>query len=363
MAHKETATVHFSCACKQASGSVEVPISRFPLPMSLCHCNICRHQTGLLGASYVTLPEDQRTFEVHGTTTAYKTSKVVLRHFCNICGSNLVFEEKEPLEISLCSGAITSSGIEPRLKRHIFVGDTKDGGMSSWLPSVQGWEGFSNKSEPVDCGRRLPEQSETNVKSTSSELPGYCQCRNVQFRITRPNEKSSDLHGQFADLLVPYVSCSPEKIGNRGNVKWWLRRQGSRYLAGACACNSCRTNSGFDIQTWTFIPKVNLFDTHGRRLDIETMQGLTEYKSSEGVYRHFCSHCGATVFWRCDTRPDLIDVSVGLLDAEEGVRAESWLTWWTDRISFEEDAPSRTLIANLKNGLKRWGDQTSSQEQ
>ena len=361
MAHKETVTLHFSCACKQAGGSVKVPTSAFPLPLSLCHCNICRHQTGLLAASCVTLPDNYQAFKVHGTTRVYKASEL-LRHFCGTCGSNVFIEEKNH-EITLCSGAITSSGVEPRLKSNIFVRDPKDGGMSTWLPSVQGWEGFSKESRPVDCGQRMPEHSEADFKGTNLELPGYCQCRKIQFRITRPNEKSSDLHGPFADLLVPYVSNNPEAVGNENDIKWWLRRQGSRYLAGTCACNSCRTNSGFDIQTWTFIPKVNLLDVRDRPLDIETMQSLKEYGSSEGVHRHFCSECGATVFWRCDQRPDLIDVSVGLLDAEEGARADSWLTWWTDRVSFEEMAPNKALIASLKNGLKRWGEQISGQQQ
>ncbi|CAJ2503617.1 Uu.00g110110.m01.CDS01 [Anthostomella pinea] len=49
------------------------------------------------------------------------------------------------------------------------------------------------------------------------------------------------------------------------------------------------------------------------------------YRSSSGVVREFCDRCGATVFWHDGDRPELIDVSVGLLDAAEGARAESWL--------------------------------------
>ena len=33
-----------------------------------------------------------------------------------------------------------------------------------------------------------------------------------------------------------------------------------------------------------------------------------------------------------------MDVSVGLLDAAEGARAATWLDWWTERVSFSEDA-------------------------
>ena len=98
---------------------------------------------------------------------------------------------------------------------------------------------------------------------------------------------------------------------------------------------------------------------HGEPLDFEKMHDLAEYRSSEGVRRYFCSKCSATVFWCCDVRPDLIDVSVGLLDAEEGARAESWLEWRTDRISFDEDAPNRALVQSLKSGLKKWGERST----
>lgn len=91
---------------------------------------------------------------------------------------------------------------------------------------------------------------------------------------------------------------------------------------------------------------------------------LTSYSSSPGVVRDFCSGCGATVFWHDGIRPDLVDVSVGLLRAEEGARAESWLKWWTDRVSFEEETETgregaaartaRKLIGALEGGLMVW---------
>ena len=305
----------------------------------------------------MTLPKDHDDFKIEGSTASYEAFKGLTRHFCGTCGSKLFIEEKKFHKISLCSGVLKNSEDSVHLQDHIFVNDTKDGGMSSWLPTVPGWEGFSKESKQVACGHQL---SQTSNFGNSSELQGYCQCRSIQFKITRPNEKSSDLHGPFADLLVPYVSKNPK---NKDDIKWWLRRKGTKYLAGTCACNSCRTNSGFDIQAWAFIPNVNLFDVRGKPLDLDSMAGITEYRSSQGVHRHFCSKCGATAFWRCDPRPDLIDVSVGMLNAGEGARAESWLEWWTDRISFDEEAPNRSLVENLKSGLKLWGDAKKAREE
>src|SRR5271170_5257517 len=49
--------------------------------------------------------------------------------------------------------------------------------------------------------------------------------------------------------------------------------------------------------------------------------------------------------------PELIDVSVSLLRAKEGSRAESWLSWWTERVSFREDPFDKKLIEALEIGL------------
>ena len=66
--------------------------------------------------------------------------------------------------------------------------------------------------------------------------------------------------------------------------------------------------------------------------------------------------CGATVFWHCDERPGLIDVSVGLIEAsKEGVRAEGWIDWFWSRVSFEEEGENIALLEKLKKGLKAWG--------
>jgi hypothetical protein len=67
--------------------------------------------------------------------------------------------------------------------------------------------------------------------------------------------------------------------------------------------------------------------------------------------------CGATVFWHDKHRPELIDVSVGLLDAPEGARAVEWLEWWLARVSFEEDAGREGMGGGKEEGFveaERW---------
>ncbi|KAL9101994.1 MAG: hypothetical protein Q9187_009177, partial [Circinaria calcarea] len=54
-------------------------------------------------------------------------------------------------------------------------------------------------------------------------------------------------------------------------------------------------------------------------------------------------------------RPDLIDVSIGLMEAESGARAEEWLEWARDKVSYAEFAQNKPLISSLNAGLKAWG--------
>jgi hypothetical protein len=206
-----------------------------------------------------------------------------------------------------------------------------------------------------------------------------CACGTVRFHITRPGPESRDAHSDYPDLLYAYNKTPPSIRSNPDREKWWLCRE-RKYLAGTCACASCRLATGFEIQTWAFVPRANIFfhipdpaavdEEEDRRvivpLDFETLPpgALSSYSSSPGVFRDFCGRCGATVFWRDDVRPGKIDVSVGLLRADDGARAESWLSWWTGRVSFEEEAetgregaPARTarkLIGALEEGLKMW---------
>lgn len=43
------------------------------------------------------------------------------------------------------------------------------------------------------------------------------------------------------------------------------------------------------------------------------------------------------MFWRNERDAGVVDVSVELLDAVGGARAQDWLDWWTGRVSFAEE--------------------------
>lgn len=343
---KATRTVRFSCACRQVTGSFKAHDRDLPLPLTLCHCDTCRHQSGLLCNTYATLPGGAE-FEVSGPLEFYKASKAMFRFFCNHCGANVYVEDTNTEDRDICTGVLEKAEGIVRLEKHIFVVDSKDGGMSDWIPDVDAWEGFSKD------GKKLEADWKGHPKASSEkaqELQAHCHCKGVQFKITRPDESSANFTAPRGDIVGPPTT---EQDPSKDDGAWWLRENGTKYLGGTCACNECRLASGFDIQTWAFVPKANIQQLDGKPLDFN-IGTLKRYDSSEGTHREFCSKCGATVFWHSDSRPGLIDVSAGLLDAEEGARAESWLGWKTERVSFEEEAQNKDLISRLGAGLKQW---------
>lgn len=357
-----TAIIRFACACQEVNGSVTVPSSTLPLAFEFCHCNVCRHQSGLLCASYLMLPEDATALKFEGPLTDYKSSDTVTRTFCSQCGANIYFRDSTKPRPDIATGILDKANGIVELRSHIFVPDTGDGGLTAWIPNIPAWKERPLPHQPGEQLKISPQkQIKANTERSSGILQAYCHCRGVRFKITSPspNKGSKSLFAARSDLL--WADVTDGTLDNKDDVKWWLCANDTKYLAGMCACQSCRLASGFDIQMWTFIPKSNILQVNGEPLNFN-MGSLKQYNSSKGTYREFCSTCGATVFWHDETRPKLIDVSVGLLDAAEGARAESWLEWRTVRVSFEEEAQNKALIDSLGAGLQRWGSTDPSAE-
>ncbi|CVK99488.1 uncharacterized protein FMAN_02328 [Fusarium mangiferae] len=324
---------------------------------SLCHCNICRHSTGLLFTSYLPT-EKPRDF---GGLSAFEAPDRSCRYFCPTCGCHVYRSHQDQdgeLRWGVATGVITrSDDARARVSyaAHQKVEDTIDGGASIWLPL----EAQQNLSKRSLSGSFTPKPK---------HLDTLCACEAIHLRITRPNEASYLPHRAYPDLTYPYCSTDESITSNPSHEKWWIK--GDRYLAGTCACESCRLASGFEIQTWAFIPRANISilsaDGSGSEvpLDFERLptDALKAYQSSQGAVRHFCGGCGATVFWRDAADSSVVDVSAGLFRADEGARAENWLHWHKGRISFAEEVQTHRsgplaiaaqgLLGTLAMGLK-----------
>ncbi|EXK32404.1 hypothetical protein FOXG_08633 [Fusarium oxysporum f. sp. lycopersici 4287] len=347
-----------TCLCgsvsRHAGETLETEMA-FGLP--LCHCNVCRYSTGLLFTSYLPT-EKPRSFEGLGV---FKGADGSCRYFCSICGCHVYQSHKDQdgeLRWGVATGVITRSGdssARVSYTAHQKVDDAIDGGASIWLPL----ETQQNPSNRSHSGSFTPK---------SMHLDALCACEAIHLRITRPNEASYLPHRAYPDLTYPYCSTDESITSNPSDEKWWIK--GDKYLAGTCICESCRRASGFEIQTWAFIPRANIFipstDGSGSEvaLDFESLPtgALKSYQSSQGAVRHFCGGCGATVFWRDATDSSVVDVSVGIFRADEGARAENWFHWHKSRISFAEEVQNHRsgplaiaaqgLLGTLSMGLK-----------
>jgi hypothetical protein len=118
-------------------------------------------------------------------------------------------------------------------------------------------------------------------------------------------------------------------------------------------------DTGAEFQSWCFIPTIDIsLDKEGKEPYKVPFGTLKAYQSSHDVTRYHCGTCGASVFFTTDERTDLVDVAVGVLDAPEGSRAESWLEWRMNRLSFREDAIPRaeSLVLALEDGQQAWAE-------
>ncbi|KAL8790760.1 MAG: hypothetical protein Q9213_000384 [Squamulea squamosa] len=353
-------TLTLSCACRRITGTIDINNSTLPLSLEFCHCSNCRHSSGQLAISCFTCPRAPNngppTLQITSKEqpVAYKTSEEIIRYFCDHCGASIYIDVLESGNYEICTGVLDEAEGLLTFKQHIFVENTKDGGLSSWIEGAA-WNGWPEKSERFQQPARKPQPQA--VGDSSETLKCYCHCRGVEFYVTRPDKESAKVSAPLPDLLTPYHlhSHPPQDQDQNEKDKWWLRANGTKYLAGLCACNSCRLATGYDLQAWAFVPKTNIRKLDGTEIDF-AMGTLKTYSHSPGAYREFCGRCGATFFWRHEERRGgVIDVSVGLLDAKEGAKAEEWLEWRTERVSFEECAQNKSLVAKVTEGLRRWG--------
>ncbi|TVY12976.1 hypothetical protein LARI1_G009320 [Lachnellula arida] len=359
-----TTTITATCACNAFTYAISFPSSSLPRPRALCICTSCRRLTGSCGTSQITLPANHSIEPANYSLTSYNTSDHLTRYFCSTCGAHVLIYRVESKTWALTTGTWDRTEGVVRWSGCQWVAATLDGGVSVWLRgtgeagvdgtrrALKRWmltaeeEGGDGELVPDGTLETLP----PDKKRKPDQLKAQCHCGGVKFYITRPDQGSKAVRAPFPDLMAARHSHSP---ANPENKTWWLRSNDTKYLAGTCTCTSCRLASGCEIQPWAFVPDCNIFQEDGKPLDFN-MGTLKRYDSSKNIFREFCGVCGATIFWHSTERPGLMDISVGLLDPEEGARVESWLEWWTGRVSFEELAVSRSLVASLEDGLKNW---------
>ena len=362
-----------ACLCGAATHTFNVPTSSLPLQSHLCSCDTSRRISGSLLTSYVNITHgDLAQKPKLSALTPYHSSNRLIRHFCSTCGTQMYLEYHSDGHFEAATGTLQLEDTEGvvEYKSCMWIEDTKDGGASDWLVSVDGnelkkWTREAGESDEVPLDHY--ENRTGHHAPTNKPVHAHCHCGGVEFWVQPPNAASKTARSDFSDSIVPYTQ-GRDASANPSNITWWLCDNDTRYLAGACACHSCRRASGFDFAFWAFVPHANIyldseltkrFPEYGADHRNEYWGTMRSFRSSEDTNRTFCGKCGATVFWDgglAKGRDGLIDVAVGLLDAESGARAEELLRWWTDgRVSFEEFAVHQGLTRALGEGFRSWG--------
>jgi hypothetical protein len=327
---QETILVIAECLCKAHTFSTEVPTSKLPLPAYVCHCTSCRHSTGALYSIDTSWPEPRQKVDTT-KLKSYAFSATISILFCETCSAPIFFESaKEQQELGVFTGALKNDNIDlMKIVEHIYAGDTIDGGATMWLrkPNADGSEArrFEERSNTEPYPQDWPSPSAFTgyeKKSESTSVPIRCHCRGINLVLHRGN----------------YEGMTDEEL------PWFVDPKTHKLCAGFDVCDSCRLQSGIDIFHWTFAELANIsFPTlpQDRSTFPKTTQELKAavdaqnaiigtlayYQSSPDVQRYFCKVCSATAFYAVDDRPVTVDVAIGLLDAPDGARAESFLSW------------------------------------
>ena len=69
----------------------------------ICHCSLCRTQSGALSVPFIALPRDQVWL---GRLNSFK-SEIAVRCFCGTCGTFVGMDYHEPYSIWLTLGGVT----------------------------------------------------------------------------------------------------------------------------------------------------------------------------------------------------------------------------------------------------------------
>ena len=111
--------------------------------------------------------------------------------------------------------------------------------------------------------------------------------------------------------------------------------------ASHCHCSMCRKAHGAAFGTYAAVKAADFRVVSGAK-------HVTRYQSSPGIVRTFCARCGSTLQWLRESKPEIVDVALGILDDDPGVRPDrhiyvgSKAPWHeiTDRLPQHETYPA-----------------------
>lgn len=337
----ETRTVEAKCYCGGVHFSLDLPVTDLPLKAYLCHCSICRYNTGTLASMHANLGQGVEPKWIAPSSidsvVSYKIPGVgYTPKSCSTCGCHIGAVGNDDGGWTFATSILKEHGRDVvNITSHVFNYSAGDGGLAGILTHMQGKTipTWNPKDDQPNAAAPKP-QTETGTDG-QERLRAQCHCGGVSFTIPQPTKDMAE-HAYAQRFVSPL-----------DQKKWY----GTLDL-----CDDCRLVNGTPVASWIFVPINVIEPTLGEDLELGTIK---TYGSSDGVTRAFCSVCSATIFFlQHDRRYNgvpVADISTGLLRAPDGAMAESWITWRT-RASFEGDglAFDKDMAEGIVKGMKKW---------
>lgn len=344
-------TSHLQCLC----GKIREPASiiaaeQYPIQVHWCHCDSCRHTTGTLGNNSVTLSAKPSEASLKACTL-YVTGQTE-RYHCSTCGTRTFNHGIDSEKWAVCSGMIEPKTLDKDRDvvspmDHSHVAETGDGGLAPYLQTIGsedilcygGWWDDDSNIKPEDFPRLTTSKPSNRQYNDTDRLQVSCACGSVKAIVSPP------IASQTADPAIAK----------------WLNPHRTKYLALNCVCRYCRLAAGFPISSNTYVmpenihvvdhggKELNLFaykssskETTNFDIDTQSIQArLPTLKfdfTSPGIRRSFCAECGASVFFERATRPQCVNIAVGILRAETGSLARDWIEFDWQEVCWREQA-------------------------
>ena len=327
----DTVEMRARCLCRKHVFTASIPRSSLPLPASACHCTSCRHNSGALFMADVTWPNEDEDLSA---LNKYVFSPNTDIYSCGTCSTQMFCNGQHTGRgPAVFSGALENTLGLVRYDNHIFVGDTIDGGASSWLvngpdekPATR-WKERSLGGEQLDAswpGDANPSSS-ADIPASPDVTPLWCHCKGVKLFLKSGKDLAAGTDKKFFKKPEPGTG---------------------KYVTHIDACDSCRLALGSDLIHWIFVPFDHLFysaedisqgatppfaNMYDLRKAVSTQDPrigtLALYRSSDRAERYHCSKCSATIFYTEHGLPEQADIAIGVLEHPDGARAESLLAW------------------------------------
>ena len=299
------------------------------------------------------------------------------RYFCTTCGTpNFVHVKSEGWWC--CFAGIIERDLDQmsskeeewvkdivKIGEHDFVAGTVDGGIAARMLKLGG-DGSGRRDVSCfakrSCYSDHRDKTEPELMRPEDVLAMQATVEKETAAAVAPAAKddmmTAKCHCGGVDLRVKRANFNEDKQG----LSERFTEAGDRYIAQFCACRSCRLQSAVSLQPWTYIPPQNfsvaatgkpvVFGREACKEGENANEGTTlkHYWSSTDVCRSFCGRCGASFFYWCDERPEVVDLSMGVVRGSSGVMAREWVSWrW--RVSWgEECVDAEVMEAVLGKG-------------